>query len=318
MVRQLFNQREAGIILKTPISFLNSKDKLLWQGTKDDSFSVRSAYHKEIERTHFQSSQASSSSSFTAVWKQLWQLKVQPGVLLWRSCLEALPTNSNLYKRRLVENPLCPICYLEAEDSAHALWRCESAKDVWSQCSKSLQKCHQPHVTMIQLLEDLLQAMDSRIIQEFAVVARKIWWRRNKFLFEGTFAHPNAVVREARGTLDLLIEEESRLGRGQTNTQVEDWQAPPSNWIKLNWDSAVDKANGVIGVGVAVRDSLGYTIATKKTNKLLFPNPLLAKAFGALKAVQFGVELGLSQVVVEGDSLQVINILRSDKEGCNS
>ncbi|KAF5468365.1 hypothetical protein F2P56_012522 [Juglans regia] len=160
--------------------------------------------------------------------------------------------------------------------------------------------------------------MDSRIIQEFAVVARKIWWRRNKFLFEGTFAHPNAVVREARGTLDMLVEEESRLARGQTNTQVEDWQAPPSNWIKLNWDSAVDKVNGVIGVGVTVRDSIGYTIATKQTNKILFPDPLLAEAFGALKAVQFGVELGLSQVVVEGDSLQVINALRSDIEGCNS
>ncbi|KAF5454797.1 hypothetical protein F2P56_024435 [Juglans regia] len=160
--------------------------------------------------------------------------------------------------------------------------------------------------------------MDNRTIQEFAVVARKIWWRRNKLLFEGSFAHRNAVVREARGILDLQIEEESRLVRGQTNTLEEDWQAPPSNWIKLNWDSVVDKANGVIGVRVAVRDSFGYTIATKKTNKLLFPDPLLAEAFGALKAVQFGVELGLSQVIVEGDSLQVINAMRSDKEGCNS
>ncbi|XP_035551020.1 uncharacterized protein LOC118349632 [Juglans regia] len=202
-----------------------------------------------------------------------------------RSCLEAFPTNSNLFKKRIVENPLCPICNLEVEDSAHALWRCELAKDVWSQCSKSLQKCHQPYMAMLQLLEVLIQTMDSRIIQEFAVVARKIWWRRNKLIFEGSFAHPNAVVREARGILDLLIEEESRQDHGQANTLEEDWQAPPSNWVKLNWDSAVDKAKGVIGVGVAVRDSFGYTIATMRTNKHLFPDPLLAEAFGALKAV---------------------------------
>ncbi|KAF5465485.1 hypothetical protein F2P56_015492, partial [Juglans regia] len=113
--------------------------------------------------------------------------------------------------------------------------------------------------------------------------------------------------------------EESRWSRRQTNSQVEEWQVPPSNWIKLNWDSAVDKVHGVIGVGVIARDIIGHTIATKQTNKILFPDPLLAEAFGALKAVQFGVELGLSQVVVvEGDSLQVINALRSEIEWCNS
>jgi hypothetical protein len=30
-----------------------------------------------------------------------------------------------------------------------------------------------------------------------ALVARKIWFRRNAFIFEGEFAHPNSIVEEA-------------------------------------------------------------------------------------------------------------------------
>ncbi|XP_041004142.1 uncharacterized protein LOC121249507 [Juglans microcarpa x Juglans regia] len=145
--------------------------------------------------------------------------------------------------------------------------------------------------------------MDCQLIQEFVVVAKKIWWRRNSFIFKGSFVHPNAIIKEARSLLEMLNEESSNQDSVQTCNSDMDWQAPPSNWIKMNWDSAVDKAKGIIGVGVAVRDNLGQIIATMRTKKHIFPDPLLAEAFGALKTVQFGLELGLSQVIIEGNSL---------------
>ncbi|KAF5449783.1 hypothetical protein F2P56_030195 [Juglans regia] len=160
--------------------------------------------------------------------------------------------------------------------------------------------------------------MDCKLLQEFAVVAKMIWWRRNRFIFDGSFAHPNAIVKDARRTMEMLNEERSWQVSVQPCNSVETWQAPPTNWIKVNWDSAVDKIEGFIGVGVVARDNAGHTIASKRTKKHLFPDPALAEAYGALIAVQFGVELGLSQVIIEGDSLQVINSLKREEEGCNS
>ncbi|XP_040994328.1 uncharacterized protein LOC121240868 [Juglans microcarpa x Juglans regia] len=162
--------------------------------------------------------------------------------------------------------------------------------------------------------------MESKIIQVFVVVASKIWWRRNNLVFKGVFAHPKVIAQDARSILDMLNEEASNQGCSSNKicTSADVWQAPPSNWLKMNWDSAVDNARGIIGVGVAVRDSTGKIIATMRTKKHLFPDPLLAEAFGALKIVQFGLELGLTQVIIEGDSLQVINNLRGDKEDYNS
>ncbi|XP_035546543.1 uncharacterized protein LOC118348606 [Juglans regia] len=158
--------------------------------------------------------------------------------------------------------------------------------------------------------------MESKIIQEFAVVASKIWWRRNTLIFKGVFAHPKVIVQEARFILDELVEERCRAGMVCNSAEV--WQAPKTNWVKMNWDSAVDKARGIVGVGVAVRNSSGSIIATLRTKKPLFPDPLLAETFGALKTAQFGMELGLTQVIIEGDSIQVINQLRSGKKGFNS
>ncbi|XP_041025479.1 uncharacterized protein LOC121265876 [Juglans microcarpa x Juglans regia] len=217
-------------------------------------------------------------------------------MFLWRACQEALPTQSNLFKKKVVSHPLCPICNLEKEDAYHATWGCESAKDVWSLCSKSLQKCHFPHMSMIQLIEALFQIMESKTIQEFAVVVSKIWWRRNTLVFKGVFAHPKVIMHEARTTLDVLDEENSNHGAraNMIYTSAETCQAPPLDWIKLNWDSAIDKARGLVGVGVVVRNSLGRIIATLRTKKHLYPDPLLAEAFGALKTMQFGLELGFT------------------------
>ncbi|KAF5471730.1 hypothetical protein F2P56_008503 [Juglans regia] len=99
---------------------------------------------------------------------------------------------------------------------------------------------------------------------------------------------------------------------------AEVWQAPPSNWVKINWDSAADNGQGLVGVGVVERDNAGQVLATMKSRKPLFPDPLLAEALGALEAVQFGLDIGLSQVIIEGDSLQVVTALKSDKESWNS
>ncbi|KAK1589287.1 hypothetical protein Q3G72_032376 [Acer saccharum] len=44
-------------------------------------------------------------------------------------CNETLPFLMNLYNRKIVTLPVCKICGLAAEDSAHALFWCSKAKE---------------------------------------------------------------------------------------------------------------------------------------------------------------------------------------------
>lgn len=46
----------------------------------------------------------------------------------------------NLFKKKIIESPNCPICLGEEDLVVHALWECTTTKDVRSLLSKTLQK----------------------------------------------------------------------------------------------------------------------------------------------------------------------------------
>ncbi|KAF5458407.1 hypothetical protein F2P56_022435 [Juglans regia] len=96
------------------------------------------------------------------------------------------------------------------------------------------------------------------------------------------------------------------------------WQAPLVDWYKINWDGAVHKDKGLIGIGVVIRDRSGQVIATLRQKEKLYPDPLLAESYGALQAVKLAREIGLHQVILEGDSLQVTKALVEDREALSS
>ncbi|XP_042964623.1 uncharacterized protein LOC122298843 [Carya illinoinensis] len=107
--------------------------------------------------------------------------------------------------------------------------------------------------------------------------------------------------------------------KATTATSGTDWRQPPQDWFKVNWDGAINKAQGTVGVGVVIRDSQGMVIATQRQRKSLFTEPLLAESYGALIAVNFAWDLGLANIILEGDSLQVVQALKKDQEAwCSS
>ncbi|XP_042958188.1 uncharacterized protein LOC122293778 [Carya illinoinensis] len=100
----------------------------------------------------------------------------------------------------------------------------------------------------------------------------------------------------------------------KTVSSKTEWRPPPQDWFKVNWDEAVNKAEGFVGVGVVVRDCQGMVIATLRQRKSLITEPFLAESYGALTAVQSAWDLGLSKIVLEGNSLQAIQALQRDQE----
>lgn len=50
--------------------------------------------------------------------------------LMWRVTNHLLATKNNLFIRKCVDNPLCPICLSEEETVLHAIWQCPTANDI--------------------------------------------------------------------------------------------------------------------------------------------------------------------------------------------
>ena len=73
---------------------LDSRDKLVWNENKSQTFSVHSAYQVAL-RIHWRSSvEYSGAGDDKRIWNRLWKLPIPPKVctFVWRACSDILPT----------------------------------------------------------------------------------------------------------------------------------------------------------------------------------------------------------------------------------
>ena len=87
------------------------------------------------------------------LWKVVWKVKGPPVVnlFLWKAYRDILATKENLFRRKIVHDPLCPICGLKIETMGHILWNCGSGKDVWLESTRKLQKSTSDEVDFLHL-----------------------------------------------------------------------------------------------------------------------------------------------------------------------
>ncbi|XP_042974616.1 uncharacterized protein LOC122306248 [Carya illinoinensis] len=147
-----------------------------------------------------------------------------------------------------------------------------------------------------------------------AVVTWRLWKRRNEVIFQNEFTSPLSLMKQVNQKLqDLkLLQHPTQIIPAMQEERVEPlqvWKAPPYGYYKINWDAAVDHKNQRVGIGVIIRDSDGQVIGTMRKNKFLNPDPHLAEACAALHAVLLGSNIGLRNIFLEGDALNVVNAI---------
>ncbi|XP_042972810.1 uncharacterized protein LOC122304618 [Carya illinoinensis] len=282
LITEVFGSELAAVIQRIPISSSGAKDKLIWLESKDGSFTVKSAYH--FQKELFEQLKGLSSRGLLRQrdWTGLWNLQIPNATksFLWRACLEALHTKLNLFRKKIVDSPICPICWLAEETTTHALWNCSSAMDVWSQGHIFFQKFFLRVDSFKELFECLSKQCAQPLMDLFLVVTRNIWLRRNKLIFEGSFMHPNLVVKQA--SISLASYKEAQGNKKATpqasSTHTSGWSPPSLGSIKINWDAAVDVSQAKVGI-----------------------------ALGAFHAASLAKDLEFSPVILEGDAIQIVN-----------
>ena len=92
------------------------------------------------------------------------------------------------------------------------------------------------------------------------------------------------------------------------------WTPPSAGFYKLNFDGAVFENSGRAGLGVVVRDVEGMIIAALSQNIPLPSSVESVEAMAARRAILLAQEISLTRVVMEGDSLKVIEAINSPKQ----
>jgi ribonuclease HI len=90
------------------------------------------------------------------------------------------------------------------------------------------------------------------------------------------------------------------------------WMAPTQGWYKANWDVAIDKSQGRVGIGVIIRDEKGQTIAAMSKTRLKNLEPTMEEAFAAFNAACLCRDLKLQHIMMEGDAKLIVDAVNSN------
>ena len=92
---------------------------------------------------------------------------------------------------------------------------------------------------------------------------------------------------------------------------IQRWRPPDPYFYKINFDAAVFQVSNLAGVGVIARDNRGDPIGMLTMPIPFRQSVVELEALACQRAVQFALEIGLNQVVIEGDSVTVIEALKN-------
>jgi hypothetical protein len=92
-------KEEVEVICNMAICPDGQQDKMIWAGTKNGTFTVRSAYHLAHSLGLEERGACSSMGATKDIWSKIWALKGPRNgqLFIWKACQNALPTKANLY-----------------------------------------------------------------------------------------------------------------------------------------------------------------------------------------------------------------------------
>lgn len=234
-------------------------------------------------------------------------------VFAWRFRKDSLPTKSALKRRRIIEVSLCPLCGREEETSCHALWRCSSTKLVWKEILGDLWNFFKTDLVCCssnrQVADVILALADLVGLERMWVTALVIWNQRNAFVMQGLQPSPTSIVSKAREWLSVnIVESHCPPPVGPR------WIVPPHTWYKINFDGAMFTSINRVGVSAVMCNDRGEFMAAMVDTLEGALNNDHVKAAAALRAIDVAISIGLDKILLEGDSLRIIQAINSDED----
>nr|POE55048.1 putative ribonuclease h protein [Quercus suber] len=180
VIDNIFLPSDASRIKAIPLSLANCDDCVFWPRNPNGTFSVKSGYKLLMESEWDDLPTTSDPSRSKKVWNGIWSLRIPNRVksLMWRAGLDSLPTRTNLRKRRLITDDICPHCNLNSESSLHALWSCPSLLPIWKVHFDWLLKDSWNCRSLLDIFQLCHESSD--LLDLFAMISSLIWARRNQ------------------------------------------------------------------------------------------------------------------------------------------
>jgi hypothetical protein len=123
LLNQIFTKEEVGAINSLALSGTIHEDVIMWRGTKNGIFSIKSAYHLAMEEDNNKRPECSINPKVSELCGVIWKLAIPNAGknFMWWAYHNLLPTKRNLLSRKVVKESMCPFCEMEKETVSHII-----------------------------------------------------------------------------------------------------------------------------------------------------------------------------------------------------
>ncbi|XP_074292198.1 uncharacterized protein LOC141619065 [Silene latifolia] len=217
------------------------------------------------------------------LWRLIWRVPVIPRIkaFIWQLCHDALPTRANLVRRLGYGDASCPRCHA-METCFHAIKGCGWGDEVWEEVGLEVG------------------------------MAREV---RNKFIFEAGGWDIGKIVRriwELVWEMDSLRDKTVPVLAAEARNSR--WERPGDGVSKVNTDAGVMEGVGV-GLVAVSRYSEGVVEWACVVQREVCSEVAMAEAEAVLLGLKEARRMGSRRVIVESDSLEVIEDLTKKRCG---
>lgn len=217
-----------------------------------------------------------------------------------------LLTKVNLKRRKVLQDSICDICKLKEETIAHVLWNCEIARETWACTKASTPVGVSDGWTFQDILWHMIildQVEEARVAM-VVTVAWVLWCNRNVTRTGGKKKSGREMAHWA-ATYLAKYTTATELPGPPTPTEVlrSLWEPPPGNWYKVNVDGALLTEHKSAGVSVIIRDSEGWVEAALSKRLEVPLGALEAEAKAFETGLLFAKDIGVHEIILEGDSM---------------
>ena len=144
----------------------------------------------------------------------------------------------------------------------------------------------------------------------FAFIIWSIWHQRNQVRTQQACRPLHHLFQFAYDSYLEFKALKIALVPSRTKRKVR-WKPPDPGSYKINFNGATFAGEKCSDLGVMVRDKEGLVIVAMATHVPQLLQAIEIEALAANKALEFAQEMGLSDVVLEGDSSLVLVALSS-------
>jgi ribonuclease HI len=324
LIRQVFWEVDSERILRIPLSDNLGDDFIAWHKTKSFNFSVRSAYYSEWEHqfgSRTRRLDGLGQLSDNPVWEKLWKMQVPSKVkkIIWRALHGVVPGKAILADRHIKVSPQCPVCKAGAENIKHMLFTCNRAEEVWKAMGllDYIKQTSLGERSGSSILEDLIRDYQNKtqvlgllnMVESIAVTCWYIWWQRRELVNGKSVTSPTSTgFAIAALTANFVL-----ASSVKTTVKETRWKKPGIGFYKLNTDASYHD-NGEGSVGMVLRNDRGEALAGYGCPISNVISAAAAEAQTVQQGLLFLEKLGVENVVLESDSLEIIQACRSETE----